>query len=511
MSNPPTAPRTAVLLGAGASVDAGLPTTFTFARQLVEDITEKLGRERTIVKTLNFVYGAMVNHRTERGGDPFDAVNVETMISAIRLLRDRGTHEVAPFIQDWKPGVGRYASSSRGWQGDALIKALEGDRRFSPGREVEAAVRAIVADSDAPSNGDLYDELEKLIRTRVRRLLLRHGDVNYLAPLIELGATQPGGLDVATLNYDLTVEACADSLGVVLSRGTEIASLGSPSDFDPSAAIRLYKIHGSIDLRAHDSVRSLARKPAVVVDTSDDDFAPDIVIGDRDKLGSGGRTLALLVAFATALQNANKLVVVGYAFADPHVNEIILDWLHADESRTLTALDPSWPHSHSYREGIRAELTSELDDTTLPRIHVVRATTATALHRALHEGPPAIPSPRLQVDVSWEGAVATVTFTNHGEVIERFGVSPGGYSTPHPNALSIEREDAIQDRMVYRQQSVPVFAHGESLNVTVSWDSRPVEAALRTFGNESARSHSGAWPIIEPDSAPATGNVAGAQ
>ncbi|WP_404435899.1 SIR2 family protein [Microbacterium aerolatum] len=511
MSDSPTAPRTAVLLGAGASVDAGLPTTFTFARQLVEDITATLGRDRTIVKTLNFVYGAMVNHRTERGGDPFDAVNVETMISAIRLLRDRGTHEVAPFIQDWKPGVGRYASSSRGVQGAALIKALESDRRFSPGREVEAAVRAIIADSDAPSNGDLYDELERLIRTRARRLLLQHGDVSYLAPLIELGTTQPGGLDVATLNYDLTVEACARSLGVALSRGPERMGLGTAWEFDPGAAIRLHKIHGSIDLHAHDSVRSLTRKAYVVVDTSNDDFPPDIVIGDRDKLGSGGRTLALLVAFASALQKASKLVVVGYAFADPHVNDIILDWLHTDESRTLTVLDPSWPHSHSYREGIRAELTSELDDLTSPRIHVVRATTAEALHRALHEDPPAVPDPRLQVEVSWEGAVATVTFTNHGEAIEGFGVGPGGYSTPHPNALSIEREDAIPDRMVYRQQSVPVFAHGESLNVTVSWDNRPVEAALRTFGNEIARSHSGTWPIIEPESAPDTENVAGAQ
>lgn len=503
MSASSPGPRTAVLLGAGASVDAGLPTTFTFARQLVEDITATLGRERTLVKTLNFVYGAMVNHRTERGGDPFDAVNVETMISAIRLLRDRGTHEVAPFIQDWKPGVGRYASSSRGRQGDALIKALASDRRFSPGREVEDAVRAIVADSDAPSNGDLYEELEKLIRTRVRRLLLQHGDVSYLAPLIELGATQPGGLDIATLNYDLTVEACADAHDVALSRGPERAGLGSPLEFDPRAAIRLYKIHGSIDLRAHDSVRSLTRKPAVVVDSSDDDFAPDIVIGNRDKLGSGGRTLALLVAFASALQNANKLVVIGYAFADPHVNDIVLDWLHADETRTLTVLDPSWPRSHSYREGIRAELTSELDDTTPPRIHVVHATTAAALDRALHESPPAIPVPRFQVDATWEGAVARVTFTNHGEAIEDFAIAPGGDRTPHPKALSIERADAVQDRMVYRQQSVPVFASGESLDVTVSWDSPPTQAALHTFGNESARRHSGLWPIIETEADPA--------
>jgi hypothetical protein len=78
----------------------------------------------------------------------------------------------------------------------------------------------------------------------------------------------------------------------------------------------------------------------VVRVSSSGDFAPRIIIGDRDKLGGGGATLALLVGFAQALEKADRLVIVGYSFRDDHVSTLIYEWLDVDTSRTLTVLDP---------------------------------------------------------------------------------------------------------------------------------------------------------------------------
>lgn len=479
--------RIAVLLGAGASVDAGLPTTVTFAKQLLEAIAIAHRRHPSLVDTLNFVYGAMVNHRTERGGSPFDAVNVETMISAIRLLRDRGTHEVAPFIRDWKPEVNRGRSSSRSRYGAALVEAVRSDQSaFMASGDVEDAVNGMIADAVGDTeNGPLYEELEEAIRTQVRRILRETVSVDYLAPLVQLAVTQPGGLDVATLNYDLTVEDCAAHSGVSVDRGGDHLPLGLPVTFESAAPLRLLKIHGSIDLHIDGSSGSRLRKPKLVRDTSRiKDFAPAIVIGDRDKLGSGGRTISLLVAFAQALEAANRLVVVGYAFADAHVNDLIVEWLDGDAARTITVLDPSWPRPDRAWSDVRAALTSELSRAN--RIHVIRDTAAGGLQRALTEEQPADPNPRLHSTVQWSETTAEITFTNTGEELTSFSASLG-YDYPRPTALALVRADAREASSLPGTWSIPVLAPGDSVSVIITFETREPKMRFSIRAQGSAR------------------------
>lgn len=88
--------RTIVLLGAGASRDAGLPLTSQLAEMLVARFNRQSPR-LPFVQALNFVYSAMIGHQGEDGSDPLRAVNIETLISAVRLLQQRESHEVAPF------------------------------------------------------------------------------------------------------------------------------------------------------------------------------------------------------------------------------------------------------------------------------------------------------------------------------------------------------------------------------------------------------------------------------
>lgn len=488
MTRDAAVPRTAVLLGAGASVDAGLPTTVTFARELVTAVRDSFGAPSPITQTLNFIYGAMLNHRTEQGGDPFAAVNMETMISAIRLLRERDSHEVAPFIRGWKPQVGRYQEDYRSNPGDILVRAIRSDDSVEMSGSVVLdtlvnLVHDVVGDV---ANSGLYEQLEQALRAAVRDRLLRTTDVTYLTPLIDFASAQPGGLDVPTLNYDLTVESCASANGIIADRGEYTMSLGTPTGFDPSAPLRLYKIHGSIDLREDVKTRTGTRRPRIIRDETTAEFAPSIVIGDRDKLGSGGRTLALLAAFAHALHDTTRLVIVGYSFADSHINDLITDWLSRDLTRTLTVLDPSWPSPRPSGYGFRTWLTEELTETPRSRIHVIRDTTAQALGRALTESPLPQPNPRFAVTVTWDELTATLCITNPGEAVEDFDIAPS-FRGNRPEAMTVEHSDATMSRTVHNEWTVPLFATGDVLEVRATFDSREHLAPFRLDGHDSTR------------------------
>ncbi|GAA1136340.1 hypothetical protein GCM10009651_20500 [Microbacterium natoriense] len=494
MSDNPIRPRIAVLLGAGASMDAGLPSTYTFARALLDAVRQNNLGNSPLVQTLHFIYGAMVNQRTEQGGDPFEAVNVETMISAIRLLRDRASHEVTPFIQGWKPQVGAHHQSSLGQHGQTIANRIAGGQDpFFAGPDIENAVRSIVGDViHGSTNGAHYAALETEIRTHVRNILLNTTDVSYLSPLIDLASTQPGGLDVATLNYDLTVETCAAERGVLVDRGGEELPLGALTPFDPDAPLRLYKIHGSIDLyETTDRTGALGRSK-LVRDHSDNSFAPAIVIGDRDKLGSGGRTIALLVAFARALHNATRLVVVGYSFADAHINDLILEWLDGDPSRELVVLDPGWPEPHLAYSDYRAALTKELANANPPRIRVIRARASKQLERALRDDIPVPPDPRLDITAAWNGATLTLRIANHGERLSNVTIdeTTGGWLSGSIHLLSLDDADTLTPEStphVRHRWSTPTLDTGATVSIAAVFSERPDTVELDVSARESAR------------------------
>ncbi|SDD03549.1 SIR2-like domain-containing protein [Microbacterium enclense] len=502
--------RLAVLLGAGASRDAGLPLTNELAVKLLEGIASTQRDSSPMLKLVRFIYGAMVNHRAERGGDPLAAVNVETMISAIRLLRDRDAHEAAPFVAGWRPGVSAFRSDAD-WRGSTpgrqLIEAIgkELGQSFPDGEGAASAVRAIVGSTRENDNASLYADLERALLTNMRRILLDHGDVDYLSPLIRLAMDQVGGLDVATLNYDLTLEAAAERAGVAVDATAEW-SLGVPHASSDDPPLRLYKIHGSLDWEWSQpelSGRTL-RQPSIVQNADlTRNFAPAIVIGDRDKLGSDGPTLALLGGFAGRLEKCDRLVVVGYAFADSHVNRVIREWLNRDLARCMTVLDPSWPRVDMRDEGWRYELNMALlryDEAMEPRLNVVRATAKEGLVQALTERPQAEPHPRFSVEATIAGEQALVRLVNLGSRLERVAVSaPFGYRAdrpyPFPRTMSVSNPTAQPDPHVTHRHIVAAVEEGDTISVSMTFesdaDARAV--ALSVFADDGSQTIEERW------------------
>jgi len=237
----------------------------------------------------------------------------------------------------------------------------------------------------------------------VCQVLSTPSSTDYLQSLVELAIQQPGGLDIATLNYDTTVESVADRLGVHVDTGMSRWRPGEPIDFSlRNQTINLMKIHGSVNWsRSTDNRNRPEGFPFVqhvYVDGADPltNENPVIIIGDREKLTAEGPTLALMRAFEEALARADRLVVVGYSFGDDHINTVIRNWLGARSSPTLTILDPGWPDPvrrvagpetvMSFRDALRFVAGYSLTQVD-GRILVIKQSASDGLQLALEEVP----------------------------------------------------------------------------------------------------------------------------
>jgi hypothetical protein len=76
------------------------------------------------------------------------------------------------------------------------------------------------------------------------------------------------------------------------------------------------------------------------------DYEPGIIFGAGNKLRSRGPFLDLYVEFKDALAHANRLIIVGYGFRDPHVNELIRWWIQLDRSGRLLRVSRFDDHVH---------------------------------------------------------------------------------------------------------------------------------------------------------------------
>jgi hypothetical protein len=161
-----------------------------------------------------------------------------------------------------------------------------------------------------------------------------------------LQGAEPGGLTVATLNYDLAVEGAAAVTEAGVTSGIE-GWIQTGRWTWPEGGIRLLKLHGSIDwVWAHaDRVEGFLPGNTIEVTTSPTDDARDpvIVFGQRGKLTAEGPFLGLLAEFEALLAKTERLVVIGYSFRDDHVNGLIRRWTAEDITRTILVVDPAWP------------------------------------------------------------------------------------------------------------------------------------------------------------------------
>jgi len=344
----PTQQETTFLLGAGASVDAGIPATYDLTNAIVREVEEDAGGYRSpAVQALNMALGAVIAHDTARGGGVYDGVDVERLFSAVQMLGQRGDLEIAPFVERWNPGLeslGPPRVISPFFERE-FRRALDGQGGLrAVGGVIEQAVRDLTGDSNSDH---VFKDLERAMVKALRGCLsVSQGSSDYLVPLLRSGGSAP--VRLATLNYDRTVEVAASSAELDVATGIELWEGGLQWAFEAVGDVNLLKLHGSIDWSTKPDRGTHGRFADRKIAVSDETDLVNmgygelaVVFGQRGKLRSGGPFLAMLNGFERFLAASTRLVVIGYSFRDDHINELIRQWFNKCDRPAVTIIDPA--------------------------------------------------------------------------------------------------------------------------------------------------------------------------
>lgn len=402
------------LLGAGASVEAGVPDAYRMSNEMLTKFSEDYrAKFLRYDKVLQFVVGGLLFQQGIKGENPFEGVNIEDLFNAVLLLSDRHNSELSPFISSWHPHlIGLESGKMASFTSADLLKTIndpiekfvketseeifeqlkdiqEGGRRsilrrkeiptFSASSRFEKlfsdAVRQIVSGSE----GELLKATgNAMIQKLVEMVWITdNGKVDYLNPLLEYVVDTNSF--IVTLNYDNAIELAGQILGVEIDTGFDEWSESGKFAFG-DGKIPLIKLHGSINWALSSGMigkeKPLPYQIIQKVDPNSIDhqsFQPAVIFGGKNKLTAKGPFLSLLHSFEEQLSKSEILTIIGYSFRDEHVNEFITNWFNGDGTRRIRIINPNLT---SLNNTFVAFL---LNETTQDRVQVIKEKTSSGI------------------------------------------------------------------------------------------------------------------------------------
>jgi hypothetical protein len=331
-----------ILLGAGASQEAGIPT----AKKMLVEIRELLRKQPRlwviVGRAIDTAIGGLMQYNASLG-DPYGEIDVESLFAVLDDLAERGSNTLAPFVPAWSQPVAAAAGSSRDAQVDEVVTQLEADlknklrdvqrsaeRGRSPSQGVNLnAFRVALRDLFRSTDGRAQDPFGFAALVILQNLLTLcwindPTKVEYLKPLAAASARKR--LWIATLNFDNSIELAAQSAGV----GCDLGITGDyrPITFSEDSRLTLAKLHGSVNWSRPDPWKIEVKDSA--------DMAAALIFGAGNKLRVEGPYLDLLLAFRAKLETVDHLTVCGYSFRDEHINHTLVRWLQLNTAARIT-------------------------------------------------------------------------------------------------------------------------------------------------------------------------------
>jgi SIR2-like domain len=282
--------RRMVLLGAGASVEAGLPA----ASELHEELVSQVGTYKTISH-------ALVSE------------DVERILRVLATLAEAGEQD------------------SLGYDLNRLDAFRELLGFIGVGTLAEGLQKATEA----------VDAVLDHVRQRYWLEQWQSDRAEYLRPLVE---AQRGGT-IATLNYDNSLLRVDADEWDYWEQDVEIPP-------EHAWRVRLLPLHGALEWEhrfdpGHNIDRIVKRPEWQNPGNLDLPYRPGIVLGAGNKLRSFGPFLSLLHEFETALSQSRTLIVLGYSWRDRHINDLIRKWATSDaRARREDLARDRMPDSH---------------------------------------------------------------------------------------------------------------------------------------------------------------------
>ena len=315
--------RTTLLLGAGASAFAGIPTT----TRLVETLSERLNS---------------VDDQHERPTARFFALNVleetnpedvEDLYEFVARMLD--AEEIHQFVTTCK---------LKGW-GD--IKRRLVTVGSSPGVPEGEQLEPPIDEADDTNNAiNTLKSIKSAIRdTLLEKCMVGSKQINNVKAVYDSVLEPLGIRDVLTTNYDNVIETYCEEARIPLANGFEQSFHGDRREWtgkfeeSESGALRLVKMHGSVTWqRDGDAVLELGRPGA-----RGEEY--DVMIYPEKGPKRYDKTIfpELARKFSSIFAYTDLLVVIGYSFRDEEVNYMIKHHLATGGPRgemRLLYLDP---------------------------------------------------------------------------------------------------------------------------------------------------------------------------
>ena len=288
-----------LLLGAGASVEAGIPDSNHMVRE-IESIVSGEAPEWNRFKELYHYIRSSVFYADGLDGIYGDDVpfNIERLVNVLDELRKKERHTLYPFVGAWNPKLLDVAGNE-----------------FEKVREFRNAIIDILR--------------KKWIALPERE------HAGYYSGLLRFQNEYEYPLRVFSLNYDLCVEETCGLKNVqrgFSGRKWDWRLFDETSD-DPLPLL-LYKLHGSLDWYFKDGQVQYSDSTSTI---KDDDVA--LIFGTSYKLQYVDPFLFLAYELRRWTLDAARIIVcIGYGFTDDHINGILGQALRQNCERKLLAV-----------------------------------------------------------------------------------------------------------------------------------------------------------------------------
>lgn len=285
------------LLGAGSSIAASVPDTYTFVKEFTSSL-EKSDVEK--YNTVKKILEILRNEQGKKTGDNHD-VDVELLLETLVKLEDRKQEQLLKFFESSK----------------YLLK-------------------------ESPSIDSIIKSLKDFIK---KKSIVDLRNVKYLTPILEYIEESDIPLDIISVNYDTCIEQFCNIHKLVYKDGFNV--YWEPSGFESlESDVRLYKLHGSVmwystDRNTYIKVPVLTSESEIELITKE--RARSLMIYPMRKWEYAEPLLELLIIIKKILESekCKFLIVAGYSFRDEHITRILWDAAAKNRELKILLVDPN--------------------------------------------------------------------------------------------------------------------------------------------------------------------------
>lgn len=285
------------LLGAGCSVEAGIPASASMIDEL-ETILESEDME-DLKKLYNYIR-ASIHYADGVQGIFSTYIDIEKLVNTLGELEKKELNTIFPFIGSWNPKLISIAGNE-----------LENIKRFKDMIIDRLRDWVSIKDDDKTTYFSSFFTFQEEIEFPIR---------------------------IFSLNYDLCVEKNCP-IGKCLERGFGSDKVWDWRRFEEnileSVNIYLYKLHGSIDWIRSPNEGNILRFQ------STEARQPDLIFGTDSKMQYIDPYLFSLYEFRKYTLEAKYIIIIGYGFNDYHINGILRQALQNNSNRKLIIVSPS--------------------------------------------------------------------------------------------------------------------------------------------------------------------------